>query len=128
VLNFYGVYFFKGEKNMIENAYAMAPPSGGTEGANPSSGLLGILPPMIAMFAIFYFLLIRPQQKKQKEHDAMLNALKEGDNILTSGGIFGTIKKIKDDVLTVQIADNVKVKVSRKSVSDLKDKISTVKK
>ena len=58
----------------------------------------------------------------------MLNALKEGDNILTSGGIFGTIKKIKDDVLTVQIADNVKVKVSRKSVSDLKDKISTVKK
>ncbi len=105
---------------MIENAYAMAPPSGGSEGAG--SGLLGILPPMIAMFVIFYFLLIRPQQKKQKDHDAMLNALKEGDNVLTSGGIYGTIKKIKGDVLTVQIADNVKVKVSRKSVSDLKDK------
>ncbi len=107
---------------MIENAYAMAPLSGSSEGASPGSGLLGILPPMIAMFVIFYFLLIRPQQKKQKDHDAMLNALKEGDNVLTSGGIYGTIKKIKGDVLTVQIADNVKVKVSRKSVSDLKDK------
>jgi preprotein translocase subunit YajC len=106
----------------------MAPSQGGSEGGNATSGLLGILPPLIAMFEIFYFFLMRLQQKKQKEHDAMLNALKEGDNILTSGGIFGTIKKIKDDVLTVQIADNVKVKVSRKSVSDLKDKISTVKK
>ncbi len=107
---------------MIENAYAMAPPSGGAEGASPGAGLMGILPPMIAMFLIFYFLLIRPQQKKQREQDALLAALKEGDNILTSGGIYGTIKKVKDDVLTVQIADNVKVKVSRKSVSSLKDK------
>ncbi len=113
---------------MIENAYAMAPSPGGPEGANPTSGLLGILPPLVAMFAIFYFLLIRPQQKKQKDHDAMLNALKEGDNVLTSGGIYGTIRKIKEEVLTVQIADNVKVKVSRKSVSDLKDKISKDKK
>lgn len=109
---------------MIENAYAMAPPSGGPEGgASPGAGILGILPPMVAMFAIFYFLLIRPQQKKQKEHEAMLNAVKEGDNILTSGGIYGTIKKIKGDVLTVQIADNVRVKVSRKSVSSIKEKV-----
>lgn len=104
---------------MIENAYAMAPPSGGTEGG-AGAGILGILPPMVAMFAIFYFLLIRPQQKKQKKHEAMLTELKEGDNILTSGGIYGTIRKIKDDVLTVQIADNVRVKVSRKSVSSMK--------
>ena len=68
---------------MIENAYAMAAIPGGKEGASPTSGLLGILPPMIAMFGIFYFLLIRPQQKKTKEHEAMLNELKEGDNILT---------------------------------------------
>ena len=108
---------------MIENAYAMARPPGGQEGASPTSGFLGILPPMVAMFAIFYFLLIRPQQKKQKELEAMLNSLKEGDTILSSGGIYGTIKKIKGDVLTVQVADNVKVKMSRKSVSSLKDKI-----
>lgn len=104
---------------MVENAYAMAPPPGGSEGAG-TAGLFGMLPPLIAMFAIFYFLLIRPQQKKQKEHTSMLEALKEGDNILTNGGIYGTIKKIKEDVLTVQIADNVRVKVSRKSVSRLK--------
>lgn len=109
---------------MIENVYAMAPPSGGPEGgASSGAGFLGILPPMAAMFAIFYFLLIRPQQKKQKDHDAMLGALKEGDNILTSGGIYGTIKKIKGDVLSVQIADSVRVKVSRKSVSSLKEKV-----
>ncbi len=103
---------------MIENAYAMAPPS--ADGASPSAGILGILPPMIAMFAIFYFLLIRPQQKKQKEHSAMLQSLKEGDSVLTTGGIYGKIKKIKEDVITVQIADNVRVKVDRKSVSSLK--------
>ena len=105
---------------MIENAYAMAPPQAGAEGGSAGAGFLGILPPMIVMFAIFYFLLIRPQQKKQKEHQAMLDSIKEGDNILTSGGIYGTIKKIKEDVITVQIADNVRVKVSRKSVSSVK--------
>lgn len=107
---------------MIDNAYAMASP-GGAEGGALGSGLLGVLPPMIAMFAIFYFLLIRPQQKKQKEHDAMLGALKEGDSVLTNGGIYGTLKKIKGDVLTVQIADNVRVKVSRKSLSKAEGKV-----
>ena len=111
---------------MVEKAYAMAPPSGGPEGSSPGAGFLGMLPPLIAMFAIFaifYFLLIRPQQKKQKERDSMLDSLKEGNNVLTTGGLYGKIKKIKDDVLTLQIADNVRVKISKDSVTSLKDKI-----
>ena len=105
---------------MIENAYAMAPSAGNSEGG-PGVSFLEVMWLPVAIFAIFYFLLIRPQQKRQKEQEVMLDTLKEGNNILTSGGIYGTIKKIKGDVLTVQIADNVKVKVSRKSVSSLKD-------
>ncbi len=107
---------------MVEKAYAMAPPSGGSEGSNPGAGFLGMLPPLLAMFAIFYFLLIRPQQKKQKERDSMLDSLKEGNNVLTTGGLYGKIKKIKDDVITLQIADNVRVKISKDSVTNDKDK------
>lgn len=108
---------------MFEIAQAMAEPSANPGQMRPGLGFKGMIPPLIAMFAIFYFLLIRPQQKKQKEHDAMLTSLKEGVTVLTSGGLYGTIKKIKDDVITLQIAENVRVKVSRESVSSLKDKI-----
>jgi preprotein translocase subunit YajC len=65
------------------------------------------------IFVIFYFLLIRPQQKQKKEHQNLLSNLKVGDNVLTSGGIYGRITGIKDDKLTVEISDKVRVKVSR---------------
>lgn len=61
--------------------------------------------PLILIFVVFYFLLIRPQQKKDKEAKAMLNALKVGDRVCTIGGIYGTITRIKDDVLTVEVGD-----------------------
>ena len=68
------------------------------------------------MFAIFYFLLIRPQQKKMKEHQIMLGNLQRGDNVVTAGGVFGRITAIADDVVTLQIADNVKIKVQKSAV------------
>lgn len=82
---------------------------------------MALLPPMIMMFAIFYFILIRPQQKKQAESRKMLDGLKEGDNVVTLSGIHGSIKKIKDDVVMLQIADNVKIKINRTSISTLKN-------
>ncbi len=103
---------------MVNEAYAMAPPSGGS---GPESLFMSFLP-IIAMFAIFYFLLIRPQSKKQKEHKTMLENLKEGDSVLTTGGIYGTIAKIKEDVITLQIAENVKIKISRGYVASMKGK------
>ncbi len=85
-----------------------APP----QGANPLVSFI----PLIAMLAIFYFILVLPMKKKQQKVQAFLAALKEGDRIVTSGGMFGTITKIKDDAVQVQIAQNVKVDVSRAAI------------
>jgi preprotein translocase subunit YajC len=89
---------------------AHAAPGGATGG-------LGSFMPLIVLFAIFYFLLIRPQQKKSKEHQATLEALKAGDTIITNGGLYGTIMKIDDHVVTLQCSDKVRVKVVKKAIS-----------
>ncbi len=73
--------------------------------------------PIIIMFAIFYFLLIRPQQKRTKQRNAMLAALKKGDKIVTIGGVHGTIQEIADDTVTVRIAHNVNVTFDRGAVN-----------
>jgi preprotein translocase subunit YajC len=99
---------------MLDLAFAMGPPP---DGADPGGGsLLALLPPMIMMFMIFYFVLIRPQQKKQQQARKMIDELKEGDNVVTLSGIHGTIKKLKDDTVMLQIADNVRVKINRSSI------------
>ena len=73
------------------------------------------------MFMIFYFVLIRPQQKKQQEARKMVEELKEGDTVVTLSGIHGTIKKLKEDTVMLQIADNVRVKINRSSIGVKKD-------
>jgi preprotein translocase subunit YajC len=75
--------------------------------------------PLIVIFGIFYFLVIRPQQKRAKEHEAKVNSLKRDDKIITTGGIYGTIVAVREGVLEVKIADNVKVQVARSAVSDV---------
>lgn len=96
---------------MIGIAYAMGtgPSQGGAQGG---SMLLQLLP-LLIIFAIFYFLLIRPQQKKAKEQKKFLDNLKVGDQIVTVGGLHGTITGLTDQVITLEIADKVRVKVSR---------------
>jgi len=88
---------------------AMAAPQ---SGANPLVSFI----PLIAMLAIFYFILVLPMKKKQQKVQAFLQALKEGDRVVTSGGMFGTITKLKEDAVQLQIAQNVKVDVSRASI------------
>jgi preprotein translocase subunit YajC len=75
--------------------------------------------PMIAIFVVFYFLLIRPQQKKAKEARAMLDALQKGDEVLTAGGILGRISRITDQYVTVEIAPSTEITVQRAAVSQL---------
>lgn len=99
-------------------AYAMAPPAGGGEAGGLGGILGGPLPMLVLMFAIFYFLLIRPQQKKQKTHKAMLEALKKGDKVWTNGGILGSIVDIDGDNLTIEIATGVNVVIKRGFVAD----------
>jgi preprotein translocase subunit YajC len=82
-------------------------------------GMIGTIVMFGLIFVIFYFMIIRPQQKRQKERQKMLDALEKGDKILTAGGIYGTVIGIEDKVVLVQIADNVKVKVERGSVGNV---------
>ena len=96
-------------------AFAMAPPTGGGEGG--PMGQLGAFLPLILMFAIFYFLLIRPQQKKAKEHREFLASLKRGDTVLTNGGMYGRITDIAEDVLTIEIAPELSIKINRNFIS-----------
>ena len=88
-------------------------------------GALSSLVPLVIMLGIFYFLLIAPMRKRQKQQDQMVSNLKNGDHVLTSGGIYGTIVGIKDDRLTLRIADQVKIEVTKSSVSGLDDSAST---
>lgn len=76
--------------------------------------------PLVLMFVIFYFVLIRPQQKKQDEHKKLLSALQKNQEVVTLGGIHGTIVGLKDDVVSLRIAENVKVDVERAAISHVK--------
>jgi preprotein translocase subunit YajC len=88
-------------------------------GSAGSSGGFGAMVPLILMFAIFYFLLIRPQQKKQKEHRHMIGNLKKGDRVITSGGLYGRITGITETVVTLEISEKVRVKVGRGNIAGL---------
>ena len=98
-------------------AQAAAPSGGGGGGGLFGSG--GMMLPLLAMFAIFYFIVLRPQSKRQKELQKMLSELKKGDDVVTSGGIIGKISGIKDTELTLQLQEGVRVRVLRSSVTSL---------
>ena len=116
-------------------AGAAAPPAGGggegtaTEGV-PEGGAPGqpmgpcgnqspmtTIIMMLAMFAVFYFLLIRPQQKKAKEHQAMLNAIGKGDEVVTAGGMIGRVTGVADDILTLEVSEKVRVRVLKSQIT-----------
>jgi len=102
-----------------DTVYAMGGAPQGTGGGGAGSLLSSFLP-LILIFVIFYFLLIRPQSKKSKEHRTMLENLKKGDKIITSGGIYGVIEGIETNTITIKIAENVRIKVSRSSIAGLR--------
>lgn len=89
-------------------------------GSGSTGGTLLSFVPFVLIFVIFYFLLILPQQKRQKKLRTMLDALKKGDKVVTTGGIWGTITNLGKQSVTVQIADNTKVKMQRESITRLR--------
>lgn len=91
----------------------------GAAGMPPQPGIGSMLLPFALMFGVIYFLMIRPQQKKMKEHQAMLGGLQHGDEVLTASGILGKVTGITDKVVTVEIADDVKVKMLKSQVSQV---------
>jgi|SRR5215831_21291781 len=90
-----------------------------TAGGPPAGGGMSFFVVMAVMFVAMYFLLIRPQQKKQKEHQAMLSKIVAGDEVVTAGGILGRVIDVGDQFLTIEIADNVRIKVQRFQVTSL---------
>jgi len=104
--------------DLVSSAYAMGPAPGGDGGANPIASLL----PFALMFVVLYLLILRPQMKKQKDQQRLIDELEKKDQIVTSGGIHGIIENIKDDILVVKIAEGVKIEVSRAAVSRVKNK------
>jgi preprotein translocase subunit YajC len=98
----------------LMNLLAMASPNGGGEGG--ASSMLSFLP-LVLIFIVFWFMIIRPQKKNQDKRKTMISALKRGDQILTSGGLFATVKDVKADRVTATIADGVKVEISKSAVS-----------
>ena len=93
------------------NAYAMA---GGAE-QQGGGGMEGIVM-LVIMFAIFYLLLIRPQQKRAKQHKELVNSLKAGDEVVSAGGLHGKVTAVQDDIITLEIAPNVRVRINRSSI------------
>ncbi len=89
------------------------------EGAAAQEGGFTQIIPLILIMIVFYFLLIRPQQKKLKEHRTLVETLKKGDHILTGGGIYGKVADVKEDILKVEIADGVTIKVKRDTIAGL---------
>jgi len=100
--------------------FALASPPGGQ--GQGVGGLGGMFVPMIIIFLIFYFMLIRPQQRKEKERRQLIDNTKSGDRVMFSGGILGTVTNVKEHTLIVKIADNVKIEIIRGAVTKLLDK------
>jgi preprotein translocase subunit YajC len=94
-----------------------AVPAGATQ--PPPPGIMGMVLPFVLMFAVIYFLMIRPQQNKLREQQEMLGALKHGDEVITASGILGKITGLTDKVATVEIADNVRIKILKSQISQV---------
>ncbi len=107
---------------LITPAFAQSATNGGGAG-----DILGTVMLFLPLIAIWYFLIIRPQQTQMKKHREMIDSLRRGDNIVTNGGLIGKITKVGDDELQVEIADGVKVRVARGSVAKLREKTEPVK-
>src|SRR5262245_10312999 len=105
----------------ISPAYAQAAPGGAGE-------LVNLLVPMLLVFVIFYFFMIRPQQQRVKQHRATIDAIRRGDTVVTSGGIVGKVTKVKDDgEIEVEIAENTRVRVIKHTVAEVRVKGEPVK-
>ncbi|MEJ5999473.1 preprotein translocase subunit YajC [Paucibacter sediminis] len=98
----------------ISNAYAQAAPAAAA-GGDLMSQLGGMLP-LVLMFVVLYFVMIRPQMKRQKEHKAMIDALAKGDEIVTSGGLLGKVSKLGETIVSLEVANGVELQVQRSAV------------
>lgn len=102
--------------SLITDAYALgSPQQSGGQGGGMGSFVMSLFP-LVVIFLIFYLLLIRPQQKKAKEHKQMLDKLKKGDKVITTGGIYGVIESVGVETLTVKVSEDVRIKIGKNHI------------
>jgi len=106
----------------ISSAFAQTAPAAAA-GGDMQSSLMGMLP-LVLMFVVLYFIMIRPQMKKQKEHKAMLDALAKGDPVATAGGIIGKVTKLEESFVWVEVANGVELQLQRSAVVQVLPKLS----
>lgn len=107
---------------MFGVAFADAGAAGAAAGNGGMMGSFQQLVPLVLMFAIFYFLLIRPQQKKAKEHKMLLESIKKGDSIITAGGIYGKVTSVDDGIVGLEVATGVVIKISKSHIATINTK------
>jgi preprotein translocase subunit YajC len=112
LFSFFGVFMF------ISSAIAQTAPAAATGGDGIMGSLQGMLP-LVLMFVVLYFVMIRPQMKRQKETKSMLDALAKGDEVATAGGIIGTITKMGDSIVTIEVASGVEMQIQRFAVAQV---------
>ncbi len=100
---------------LISSAFAQTAPAAAAGGGDIQSSLMSMLP-FILMFAVLYFVMIRPQMRKQKEHRAMIDALAKGDEVATAGGVLGRITKIEESSVGLEVSNNVEIRLQRSAI------------
>lgn len=99
----------------ISSALAQTAPAAAAAGGDMQSSLMGMLP-LVLMFVVLYFVMIRPQMKKQKEHKTMIDALAKGDEVITAGGMLGKVSKLGDSLVSLEVSSGVEIQVQRSAV------------
>ncbi len=115
---YWGLALLIGIQTVRSSAFAQA--QGGAAQQSGPAQTFSFFLPLLLVFGIFYFLIIRPQQKQAKQHQEMLKNVNKGNQVVTVGGIYGKVVGVADDILTVEIADNVKIKVDRSGIQSVK--------
>jgi preprotein translocase subunit YajC len=105
---------------MFGLAFAMGGAPGGATAVGGGMAAFQQVIPLVFMFAIFYFLLIRPQQKKAKEHKVLLDSMKKGDSVITAGGVHGKVTAVENELVTLEIANNVNIKITKSYIAAIK--------
>lgn len=108
----------------INAMLAMAAPPNGGQGGGAQGSMLTTLAPLAVIFAIFYFLMIRPQQKQQKKIREMLSEIKKGDKVVTRGGMIGVVHGIADNIVTIEVAENIRIKFNRDAIAGVQTESS----
>ncbi len=102
----------------ITQAHAQTAPAAPAAASDPMSGLMSFLP-LLLMFGVLYFIMIRPQMKRQKEHKAMIDAIAKGDEVVTAGGLIGRVAKLGDSYVHVEIANNTEIQLQRSAITQV---------